>query len=387
MKKIYLFSAALLLAVGFSANAQTAPVGCLEVEFPEYGQVPNFTYVPECTGVNEIVASDANLREYSMVEVTAGVEYTFSLSATQFYVTIGDEDGENVLAGGVGSVTWTPDFSGNVRFYSHYNADCGLEYDSDFGHQRLIRCGEAPAAPTDCTDFAVPSNGLEGNQSFSRSPLAVDIPVGDQAFTIYGIRANLLGEATNFDFVIYADAGNGYPGEEIDTREGSLVSSQSVGTSDYSEYVISFDEPLDLEANTTYWIGLNSDAEGWETTSKAEDKIGADDAYLYGGTLWYGVGVGKSLVFSVICSDPLGLHDVEAPQIAYYPNPVTDVLNFSSVENVKSVTIYNMAGQKVSDAKQLTNNQINMSSYAPGTYIVTVTLESGKTQSLKVIKK
>ena len=387
MKKIYLFSTALFLAVGFSANAQTAPVGCLDVEFPAYGQVPNFTYVPECTGVNETVAEHANLREYSMVEVTAGVEYTFSLSATQFYVTIGDEAGENVLAGGVGSVTWTPDFSGNVRFYSHYNADCGLEYDSDIDHKRLIRCGEAPAAPTDCTDFAVPSNGLEGNQSFSKSPLAIDIPVGDQAFTIYGIRANLLGEATTFDFVIYSDAGNGFPGEEIDTREGSLVSSQSVGTSDYSEYVISFDEPLDLEANTTYWIGLNSDAEGWETTSKAEDKIGADDTYLYSEDAGLWIGVGKSLVFSVICSDPLGLDDVEAPQIAYYPNPVTDVLNFSSVENVKSVTIYNMAGQKISDAKQLTNNQINMSSYAPGTYIVTVTLESGKTQSLKVIKK
>lgn len=387
MKKIYLFTTVLLLTVGFSANAQTTPEGCLDVEYPEYGQVPNFTYVPECTGINEIVAEHANLREYSLVEVTAGVEYTFSLSATQFYVTIGNEAGDEVLAGGVGSVTWTPDFSGNVRFFSHYNADCGLEYDSDIDHQRMIRCGEAPAAPTDCTDFAVPSNGLEGNQDFSRSPLAVDIPVGDQAFTIYGISANLLGEATTFDFVIYSDAGNGFPGEEIDTRQGSLVSSQAVGTSEYSEYVISFDEPLDLEANTTYWIGLNSDAEGWETTSKVEDKIGADDAYLYGGTLWYSVGIGKSLVFSLICSDPLGLDDVEAPQISYYPNPVIDVLNFSSVENMKSVTVYNIAGQKVSGTEKLENNQINMASYAPGMYIVTATLESGKTQSLKVIKK
>jgi len=62
-------------------------------------------------------------------------------------------------------------------------------------------------------------------------------------------------------------------------------------------------------------------------------------------------------------------------------------LNISSKENITSVSVYNIAGQKVLNNSQLRDGKINMSSYAPGTYIVTAILSSGKVETFKVLKK
>src|SRR5690606_5316995 len=51
--------------------------GCLEVEYPDNGQVPNYTFEPACSGVPEVItpSNTAYLREYSLVKVTSGTEY------------------------------------------------------------------------------------------------------------------------------------------------------------------------------------------------------------------------------------------------------------------------------------------------------------------------
>lgn len=67
-----------------------------------------------------------------------------------------------------------------------------------------------------------------------------------------------------------------------------------------------------------------------------------------------------------------------------YPNPATDVVNVESKENVTSVEIIGLSGQKLfnSNAKQ-----INVSHLSKGIYIVKVLLENGKIETHKLIKK
>lgn len=311
-----------LIAAGYAQTRDDDPVGCLNVEYPSLNPFPSAIFMPACTGQPESITSDAHLMEYSMVHVTEGTEYTFSLSVAIFYVTISDSEGIEVLAGGEGSVTWTPDFSGQVRFYSHFNADCGLDKDTEFKHARRVQCGigEEGEKPSTCDLYSVPSNNLEGNYTLAK-PVAFDIPVGNEAITIYGIEPTLTGEGTSFEFTIYGN-NNGFPvvSNVIGTRTGSLLGTELVGTQggvDYKKYSIVFDSPLELEANTTYWISLVSDASGWEITSDAEFKLGSADVYNYGGTTWMQLWPNKEFVFNLLCEE--GEETV----------PMTEVISFT----------------------------------------------------------
>ena len=72
---------------------------------------------------------------------------------------------------------------------------------------------------------------------------------------------------------------------------------------------------------------------------------------------------------------------------AYYPNPVKDVLNIKSQKEVKSVEVFNLTEQKVVLSTKVLNGQINVSSLTTGTYVFRVTMEDGKVETFKIIKK
>lgn len=88
--------------------------------------------------------------------------------------------------------------------------------------------------------------------------------------------------------------------------------------------------------------------------------------------------------YTLNVKETLATGETSFNKIQFYPNPVKDVLNISSTKKVNSITVYNTAGQVV---KTLQNtNTVNMSSLAPGVYVVKADVE-GKTESSKVIKK
>lgn len=374
-------------AVYFDDQIISEPAdGCLDAE---NGQYPSTTFVPACNGAPQGTTGDlAWTGEYTMVQVTNGTEYIFSLSDPTYFITIGDESGATVLTSGTGSVTWTSNLDGNVRFYAHFDSDCN--FDSETFLERYVQCGEVPPPPSDCEDFVVLSNNLENGLFFGGETLqhlATDIPVGDTGFTIYGMEPTVIDVATSFEFIIYDDA-SGLPGTQLETRTGTIVGEEVTGNNfgfDFIKYTVAFDTPLALNANTTYWIEVISDAGGWESTSVSA--LGNGDVFYNTNTadVWTSTG-GDEYVFNLICSE-LGVSDMNAFDFTYYPNPVKDVLNISSKKNVQNVSVFNLAGQQVINKTSLTNGQIDVTSLAPGVYVFRATLDGGQVETFKIVKK
>jgi len=83
---------------------------------------------------------------------------------------------------------------------------------------------------------------------------------------------------------------------------------------------------------------------------------------------------------------PLGTEDFNANKVAYYPNPVKDILNLTAVENIDNVTIYNLFGQQLANKTiNATEAKVDMSSFATGTYIVNV-ISNKNVKTIKVVK-
>ena len=359
-----------------------APTGCLTAT---NGQYPAPTFTPNCNGAVGNITTVAWLNEYSKVNVIAGTTYTFSTSVNTYFITIGNEAGTAVLASGTGSVTYTPTANGVVRFYSHLSSNCDGTSSS---HTRSVKCGTPP--PTACTDFKTPSNNRENGGFFggdTAQRLAIDIPVGSSGFTVHGMEPIVAGDATSFSFKFYSNNA-GLPGAEIATRTGIIQSSVVTGTAfgyDFKKYTVAFDSPIDLDANTTYWVEVTSDAVAWESTTV--NRLGSPDVFNNSGTSGAWVAGTTDYVFNLACSSLLAVGDASNTKFSFYPNPVVDYLNISASTKVESVTVHNIAGQKMPVTAKLVNGKVDMSRLAPGIYIITTVLEGGKKESFKVVKK
>ena len=260
-----------------------------------------------------------------------------------------------------------------------------------------VSVAEGGTGGEDCNQEVL-SNALE-NGSFlggdTNQRLAVDITVAaNTQMTISGIEPTIIipegGEATTFNFVFYADDA-GIPGAEIDNAVGNIVSSTITGQNfgrDFIRYELTLDTQVVLEPGT-YWMEMTSDAEGWETTTASA--IGSALVFSNDSTsgAWVVDGTGAELVYEIVATcETLGVSDMDSFDFAYYPNPVKNELNISSQKSVKSVMVYNLAGQQVSTQKMnQTNGTVNTASLAPGVYIFKALLEGGQVETFKVIKK
>jgi len=67
------------------------------------------------------------------------------------------------------------------------------------------------------------------------------------------------------------------------------------------------------------------------------------------------------------------------------PNPFTEVINLSDINNIESITVNDISGKLIKTIKP--TKEINFSNNASGTYIINVKFKDGDTKSFKVIKK
>jgi len=98
-------------------------------------------------------------------------------------------------------------------------------------------------------------------------------------------------------------------------------------------------------------------------------------------TVPYGIDAMAS--FSTNCS--LGINALTFKDMSIFPNPTTGVVSFNFIEQVGTITIYNLLGTKVDCL--INKNSINMVNLPNGVYILNIMTANGKTITKKVIKK
>ncbi|MCS6934999.1 MAG: PKD domain-containing protein [Chitinophagales bacterium] len=107
---------------GWASITFNSPGPCLSAP---YGLWPTTTFNPSCTGSPEVITTVGYAGEYSNVNLSAGIAYTFTSSIATDWITISDATGTVGLAFGQTPVTYTPTTSGVHRFYTHTGSNCG----------------------------------------------------------------------------------------------------------------------------------------------------------------------------------------------------------------------------------------------------------------------
>ncbi|AZA82073.1 hypothetical protein C1637_10470 [Chryseobacterium lactis] len=74
--------------------------------------------------------------------------------------------------------------------------------------------------------------------------------------------------------------------------------------------------------------------------------------------------------------------------LKYYPNPVKNKLNISNSQNITSLELYNVTGQKIISAQpNTTETAWDLSKLQPGEYIIKVKDKNNSLQNIKIIKE
>ena len=86
---------------------------------------------------------------------------------------------------------------------------------------------------------------------------------------------------------------------------------------------------------------------------------------------------------SVNGSNVLGLEDVNSSVFSIYPNPATDLISISGVENINSIKVYSILGSL--EKEVFNTNQIDISELSSGIHLIKV--DNGTVSIKKIIKQ
>ena len=81
----------------------------------------------------------------------------------------------------------------------------------------------------------------------------------------------------------------------------------------------------------------------------------------------------------------LGTSDVTKKKIQIYPNPVSDFIRISGMDNGRTVQIYNTDGRLV--ATEMFDAKLDVSQLIPGTYVLKITTKDLQHYEFKFLKK
>ncbi len=99
------------------------------------------------------------------------------------------------------------------------------------------------------------------------------------------------------------------------------------------------------------------------------------------------VGSCRSTALAITVTVTLDRNTFDVANFNYYPNPTSDILNISYSDSITQVRVFNMLGQEVIIRKvNATSTQVDLSSFASGTYFVEVTSDQ-VSKTIKVVKK
>ena len=86
--------------------------------------------------------------------------------------------------------------------------------------------------------------------------------------------------------------------------------------------------------------------------------------------------------------EPLGVSENTLANITLYPNPATSVVVLQASQEIATIQVLNILGQRISSVTvNNTTSTINVSDLSAGTYIANVLFSNGNTQNINFIKK
>jgi hypothetical protein len=263
-----------------------------------------------------------------------------------------------------------------------------------------INVGEINNGGESC-EQSTPSNAFENGHGFIHTAtIAHDFHVAEGTeFTVQTFALNVMNTSatTDVSLTFYKSEG-GQPGEFIQEFANIVPTSQTtVGTAfgfNVVNTVVDLPTALTLEGEaggSDYFVAVtvtNANNTYWESTSTLNTNNGGYYS-PNGGETWSALTGGPwDGVFTISgeCA-LLGAEEISNFDFAYYPNPAKEVLNIQSQKAVKSVQVFNLAGQQVMANAKVANGQINVSALPQGTYVFRVALDGGAVETFKIIKK
>ncbi|MFL9844823.1 Ig-like domain-containing protein [Flavobacterium rhizosphaerae] len=272
---------------------------------------------------------------------------------------------------------WYTDAEGTIPLATDAELSTGTYYAS----QIVLGCESAVTAVS-VTVNPVPDAPVVANQSFCGSATAMDLPVDSgyiwytdaQGTEILAVNATL---TTGVYYVSQIVMGCPSALVAVDVTVTPLEMPTGDIMQDFTEGQTLAD--LDVTGVNIMWYADGALSQPLDATTPLVDN-----------NTYYAVSVNGDCVsepFAVTTNLVLARAEFELSALAYYPNPVSDVLTISYQQEIASVDVYNLLGQTV--LAQPVNNReanINMAGLAEGTYMVKVV--SGTTTTMvKVLKK
>lgn len=185
--------------------------------------------------------------------------------------------------------------------------------------------------------------------------------------------------------------------DEAIYAEANRYSETNIGdTSRQIQTVIALTPGLSLAAGT-YWIEYTFEGTGssgpWAPPIAILGETTTGNALQYQTSIssWValedsGTFTPQGLPFLIYGDVVAGVNDNKLAGFNFSPNPTSGSLSLKSLNNIESVSIFNLLGQKVKDVKiGATTSDINISDLNSGTYIMQVTV-AGQIGTYKVIK-
>lgn len=240
------------------------PVGCNAA--PNGSNLSTY-FIPKKNVLGEqLITSTAKTGAYTEILVSEGVEYTLKTTRPNTFSTLKNQLGLTVITSVDDQFTWTSNFTGILRWYTHAD-ELTCSADSSIYSQYVTMVANINPIVDNC------SVGIPGQKGFSlvniggtnSQQLAFDIPMYQgKKSSVTGININLANGATFINFEELSDA-NGLPGATISTIKGTIKSKTLQYTQNGKQvytYEVTFDKPIALDGNlgARKWLKINSDA-------------------------------------------------------------------------------------------------------------------------------
>lgn len=84
-------------------------------------------------------------------------------------------------------------------------------------------------------------------------------------------------------------------------------------------------------------------------------------------------------------ANPAAIAEIQHRTVQIYPNPVKNILNIDSENDIVRIVLTDINGKKLFEKQNV--KSLDMSAYVAGTYLLTVTFSNGETVAEKIMKK